>query len=297
MTDRALDDFTLSETEHALLRDVSAAFHAAGKQVVVVLNVAGVIEVASWRDLVDAVLLAWQPGQEGGHAIADVLRGAVNPSGRLPMTFPMTYADVPSADNFPGELLPGQEAPTGPTLFGVPSRVTYDEGIYVGYRYYTTFGIEPAYPFGYGLSYTAFEHGAPQLSAAEFADAITVTVAVTNGGAAPGRDVVQLYVSAPGEALDKPERELRAFAKTALLQPGQSETVTLTLTGRDLASFDTERAAWVAEAGTYAVETGTSAHDIRHRATFAVPRELVVERAHNVLTPEAPIDELTGPDR
>jgi len=297
MTDRELDDFTLSATEHALIDDVSAAFHAAGKQVVVVLNVAGVIEVASWRQQVDAILLAWQPGQEGGHAIADVLRGAVNPSGRLPMTFPLRYADVPSADNFPGEVIPGQEAPAGPSLFGVPSRVTYDEGIYVGYRYYCTFGVEPAYPFGYGLSYTRFDLGEPELSATEFADELRVTVQVSNIGPTPGRDVVQLYLSAPGIALDKPARELRAFAKTRLLRPGQSESVGLTLTARDLASFDTGRAAWVVEPGTYTVQIGASADDIRHRATFVVPQELVIERVHNVLTPEVPIDELTSPDR
>jgi beta-glucosidase len=296
MTDRELDDFTLSATEHALIADVATVYHAAGKQVIVVLNVAGVIEVASWRDQVDAILLAWQPGQEGGHAIADVLHGAVNPSGRLPMTFPMTYADVPSAGSFPGEVLPGQEAPAGPSLFGVPSRVTYHEGIYVGYRYYTTFGIEPAYPFGYGLSYTQFDLGEPELGAAEFADEMTVTVQVSNSGLTPGREVVQLYLSAPGIALDKPERELRAFAKTGLLQPGQSETVGLTLTGRDLASFDTDRAAWVVEAGTYTVQIGASADDLRRQATFVVPQELVFERMHNVLSPVAPIDELTSHD-
>jgi beta-glucosidase len=294
MTDRELDDFTLSTAEHALIDDVSAAFQVAGKKAVVVLNVAGVIEVASWRDRVDAILLAWQPGQEGGHAIADVLGGAVNPSGRLPMTFPMRYADVPSADNFPGEVLPGQDAPAGPSLFGVPSRVTYDEGIYVGYRYYGTFGIEPAYPFGFGLSYTQFDFGEPELSATEFADELTVTVQVSNSGLTPGREVVQLYLSAPGIALDKPERELRAFAKTGLLRPGRSETVSFTLTGRDLASFDTERAAWVAEAGTYTVRIGASADDIRSQAPFVVPQELVGERVHTVLVPEAPIDELTS---
>jgi len=297
MTDRDVEDFTLTDTEQALITNVSAAFHAAGKKVIVVMNVAGVIEVASWRDDADAILLAWQPGQEGGYAIADVLRGAVNPSGRLPMTFPMTYADVPSADNFPGMVLPGQEEQTGPSLFGVPSEVTYTEGIYVGYRYYNTFGVEPAYPFGYGLSYTEFTYSDLRLSAAEFGGEITVTVTVTNSGESPGREVVQLYVSAPGVALDKPERELRAFAKTGLLRPGASETVSFTLAGRDLASFHTDRAAWIAEAGTYTVKIGSSAAAIELEAPFELAEGLTVEQEHNVLVPQVSIDERTSPRR
>ncbi len=294
MTDREVDDdFTLSDTEHTLIRNVAEAFRAAGKKVIVVMNVAGVIEVASWRDYADAMLLAWQPGQEGGNAISDVLRGAVNPSGRLPMTFPMTYADVPSADNFPGEVLPGQGDPAAPSFVGVPTEVTYDEGIYVGYRYYNTFGVEPAYAFGYGLSYTEFACSDLQLSAPEFDDQITVTVVVGNTGATPGREVVQLYVSAPGDVLEKPESELRAFAKTGLLQPGQSETVTFTLAGADLASFHTDRAAWIAEAGTYTVKIGASALAIRQQAAFDLPQELIVEHTHNVLVPQVPIDERT----
>jgi beta-glucosidase len=294
-TDRQVeDDFKLSDTEHALIGEISTAFHAAGKKVIVVMNVAGVLEVASWRGHADAILVAWQPGQEGGNAIADVLSGAVNPSGRLPMTFPMAYDDVPSADNFPGEVLPGNEPEAGPSLFGVPSEVRYEEGIYVGYRYYNTFGVEPAYPFGYGLSYTKFDYRNLRLSATQFDGEITVTVTVGNTGETQGREVVQLYVRAPGETLDKPESELRAFAKTGLLDPGESETVAFTLTGRDLTSFDTDRAAWIAEAGSYTVKIGASALDIRQTATFDVPQELVVEQAHNVLVPQVPINELTG---
>ena len=291
------NDFLLSDPEHALMRNVAGAFHAEGKDVIVVMNVAGVMEVASWRDHADAILLAWQPGQEGGNAIADVLRGTVNPSGKLPMTFPMTYADVPSADNFPGKVLPGEADPAMPSLFGVPTEVTYDEGIYVGYRYYNTFDVEPVYPFGYGLSYTNFDYSDLRLSASEFDDPITVTVVVSNVGATQGREVVQLYVSAPADALDKPEIELRAFAKTGLLQPRQSETVTFTLTGSDLASFDTERAAWIAEAGTYTVKIGSSALAIRQQAAFVLPQEVIVQQVQNVLVPHVPIEERTSRGR
>jgi beta-glucosidase len=296
MVDRKEDvDFDISDTERALIRSVATAFHAQGKKVIAVMNVAGVTEVASWRDQVDAILLAWQPGQEGGNAIADVLCGAVNPSGKLPMTFPMTYADVPSAGNFPGTVLPGQTESEGSALMGVPTEVTYDEGIYVGYRYYDTFDVEPAYPFGYGLSYTDFDHHHLRLGATEFNGNMTVNVTVTNTGNDPGRDVVQLYLGAPGKSLQKPERELRAFAKTRLLQPGESETVTLTLTDRDLASFDTARAAWIAERGAYTVRIGAAAGATELEAPFHLARELVVERVHNALAPQVPIDERTRP--
>jgi beta-glucosidase len=291
--DREQEDFTLSDTEQALIKNVAAAFHAAGKKAIVVMNMAGVIEVASWRDEVDAILLAWQPGQEGGNAIADVLQGTVNPSGRLPMTFPMTYADVPSADNFPGHVLPGHEEEGGGFMRGAPSEVTYEEGIYVGYRYYNTFGVEPAYPFGYGLSYTDFTYSDLQLSENTFEGEMTVTATVTNSGDTPGREVVQLYLSAPDGALEKPERELKAFAKTALLQPGVSETVSFTIGGKDLASFDTVRAAWVAAPGTYGVKIAASATDTRLEGSFDLTQEMVVERAHNVLPPKGPIQELS----
>jgi beta-glucosidase len=285
-------DFTLNDTEHALITGVADAFHAAGKKVVVVMNVAGVTEVASWRDHADAILLAWLPGQEGGNAIADVLSGKVNPSGKLASTFPMSYGDVPSAGNFPGKELPGQGEAQGPGR-AVPSEVTYDEGIYVGYRYYQTFGVKPAYDFGYGLSYTTFDYGDLKLSSSQFDGSITATVTVKNTGKVPGREVAQVYLSAPGKTMDKPTSELKAFAKTTMLQPGQSQVLTFTLTGADLASYDTPRAAWVAEAGTYTVKVGASSLDIRQQATFDPPKELVVEQAHNVLMPQVQIHERT----
>jgi beta-glucosidase len=204
------DDFTLTALEQALLRDVAAAFHAKGKKVVVVLNVGGVIEVASWRDQVDAILLAWQPGQEGGHALSDVLRGSVSPSGRLATTFPMRYQDVPSARTFPGRELPGAKIliDSGISFAGKPAEAVYNEGLYVGYRYYETFGVAPAYEFGYGLSYTEFSYGAPRLGATSLADEVKVSATVTNVGKAPCRAVPQLYVGAPAGRLDRPFNEL-----------------------------------------------------------------------------------------
>jgi len=153
------NDFTLSSVEKDLIKTVSDAFHAAGKKVIVVLNIGGVIEVNSWRDYPDAILLAWQPGMEAGNAIADVLSGKVNPSGKLATSFAVNYDDIPSAKNFPGKDLVPDGAKKRSFFGGVPSEVTYEEGIYVGYRYFNTFKIKTAYEFGYGLSYTNFKYG------------------------------------------------------------------------------------------------------------------------------------------
>ncbi len=288
---KVADDFNLTAAEQALLEQVATAFHAQGKKVVVVLNVGGVIEIASWRNQADAIVLAWQPGQEGGHAVADVLSGRVNPSGKLATTFPVAYADVPFAGDFPGKVRPGAKAPANP-LMGQESENTYNEGIYVGYRYYNTFKKKPAYAFGYGLSYTTFAYGPLKLSAPTFTGPLTATLTVTNNGPVAGKEAVQLYLSAPAAKLDKPESELKAFAKTALLGPGQSQTLTFSLRAADLASFSTAASAWVAEAGTYTVKAGASSTDIRQRATFQLPTERVVAKSRRLLAPQAKIDEM-----
>jgi len=178
---KVADDFTLTAAEQALLKQVTTAFHAQGKKVVVVLNVGGVVEVTSWRNQADALLLAWQPGQEGGHAVADILGGKVTPSGKLATTFPVAYSDVPYSESFPGKELPGGAGTTN-SLMGKPSENTYAEGIYVGYRYCNTFKVKPAYEFGYGLSYTTFAYGKPKVSAVSAAGNLTASITVTNNG-------------------------------------------------------------------------------------------------------------------
>ena len=188
------DDFTLSDVEKALIKNISDAFHAKGKKLIVVLNIGGVIETASWRDQADAILLAWQPGLEAGNAITDVLSGKVNPSGKLASTFPVTYDDVPSAKNFPGKNLPLPEGQKPSIMGGRPSEVTYEDGIYVGYRYYNTFDVKTAYPFGYGLSYTTFKYSDLKLSSKTFNGSVTATVTVTKTGDVAGREKVELYV-------------------------------------------------------------------------------------------------------
>jgi len=269
------DDFELAVAEKAVLKDVTAAFHAHKKKVIVVLNIGGVIETASWRELPDAILLAWQPGQESGNAIADVLTGRTPPSGKLATTFPVRWEDVPSSAGFPGKVLEGPDPNAqGPTARGArAAEVAYDDDIWVGYRHYATKGVKVAYPFGYGLSYTRFRYSDLRLSSRTFAGKLTATVTVTNDGAAPGREVAQLYLSAPGKSMPKPALELRAFGKTKLLKPGESETLSFTLVPRDLASFDEATSSWLAEAGTYTVKAGASSEDLRQTATFTLARE------------------------
>lgn len=272
--DRKLSSFYLTRQEKDLIKNVSDAFHAAGKKVVVVLNIAGPIEMAGWRNEVDGILLAWMPGQEAGNAIADVLSGKVNPSGKLAQTFPIKYSDVPSAKYFPG------------TPVNDPKNVVYGEGIYVGYRYYNTFHVKAAYPFGYGLSFTHFSYSDLKLSSHHFDGKIEVTVKVTNSGDVAGKEVVELYLSAPQKELKKPDEELKAFAKTRELQPGESEYMKFILNSSSLASFDTPKEEWIAETGKYTVKIGASCEDIKQSASFDLAKDLVVEKVHAVMAPQ-----------
>ncbi|GAC1307087.1 MAG: beta-glucosidase [Mucilaginibacter sp.] len=274
------NDYYLSATEKELINNVSTAFHSKGKKVIVVLNIGGVIEVASWRDGVDGILLAWQPGLEAGNAIADILSGKVNPSGKLATTFAMDYKDEPSAKNFPG------------TPEKKPEQVVYEEGIYVGYRYFDSFKIKPAYEFGYGLSYTKFKFSDVQVSSPNFKGSISVKVTVKNTGKVAGKEVVQLYLSAPNDNIDKPESELKAFAKTGLLAPGQSQFMVFTIRAADLASFYPDKSAWVADAGEYKVKIGSSSRQIEETAKFNLAKAIVTERTHKALAPQVTINEL-----
>jgi beta-glucosidase len=278
--DRKVEDFYLSEAEKTQLKAVGDAFHARGKKLIVVLNIGGAIEMESWSKNVDAILLAWQPGLEAGNAIADVLSGGVDPSGKLATTFPVKYEDEPSAKSFPG------------TPANRPTENIYDEGIYVGYRYFNTFSVKTSYPFGYGLSYTKFTYSNLKLSAVAFSKKMTVTVTVTNTGKVAGKEVVQLYLSAPHKTLDKPSEELKGFGKTGLLQPGASQTLTFTIDPKNLASFNTEKSSWIADAGKYIVKIGASSADIRMTKPFALAKTLIVEKDHKAIVPQVTIDEI-----
>ncbi|MFB9079355.1 beta-glucosidase [Flavobacterium procerum] len=279
--DRVVDnDFNMADEEILMLDKISKAFHAQGKKVVVILNIGGVIETASWKDKVDAILLAWQPGQEGGHSVADVVSGKINPSGKLTMTFPTKYSDTPSAKNFPG--IPADN----------PQEVTYEEGVYVGYRYFNTFNIKPSYEFGFGKSYTSFEYTDVKLSSSSFKDKLTVSVTVKNTGKVSGKEVVQVYLAAPSKSIDKPKEELKAFAKTKELKAGESQTLTLTLSPKDLASFLENKSAWIAEAGEYNVLVGASSSDIKKTAKFSVAKEITVEKVKKAFELDSKFTEL-----
>ena len=269
------------QIELDLIRDVSEVFHAAGKKVIVILNVGGVWETASWRDSPDAILMAWMPGQEGGHAIADILTGAVNPSGKLPDSFPLKYEDIPSADAFPG--IPADD----------PINSFYNDGIYVGYRYYDSFNVPTAYEFGYGMSYTTFEYTGLTLSSNTFSSEIEVSVTVKNTGDVAGKEIAQLYLAAPTAELEKPAHELKGFAKTKLLQPGESQRLSFQLNQRSLASFWSGLSAWVADRGEYEVRIGSSSRDIRLTATFNLPDDILVEKVLDVLYPNFAMQEIT----
>ena len=266
---RQIDDFELTDVERELLRDVSTAFHARGKKVVVVLNIGGVIETNSWKNLVDAILLPWSPGQEGANAVADVLTGKVNPSGKLPMTFPVNFMDHPSSANFPYNYTRPQNTGWGwgPQMPVKDVDYTeYKEGIYVGYRYFSTAGVEVSYPFGFGLSYTSFAYGKPAVKAT--ANGFEASITVTNTGKVAGKEVVELYVTAPEAGLAKPACELKAFAKTRELKPGESQTLTLKVDNYGIASFNDAASAWEAPAGTYKLHFGASVADIRATADY-----------------------------
>lgn len=257
-------DYLLSDLELSLLRRTSQAFHALGKKVVVVLNIGGVIDMLSWQHEADAILLAWQPGQEGGLSIADVLTGRVNPSGRLPMTFPLHYADVPSADNFPVTAAGAHSY--------APASVVYAEDLFVGYCHYTSHQVPVAYPFGFGLSYTSFQYGSFTASVDTVRQRVCIEGTVANMGKVAGCEVVQVYVGSPQTVLYKPERELRGFAKTGAISPGAEQRVSFDIPLSDMASYDADAHRWICEAGTYKVMVGASCTDIRQTLAFALDK-------------------------
>jgi len=270
------DDFLLSEVERKMIENTAAAYHAAGKPVLVVMNIGGAIETASWKALPDAILLAWQGGQENGNSIADIIIGSVNPGAKLPMTFPVNLDDHASNANFPlqggtmnfMDFLTGGEEKADAEKVANEDYTNYEEGIYVGYRHFDKAGMEVSYPFGYGLSYTTFELDSLVLEQAN--DTITVKVSVTNTGNSPGSEVIQIYTSKVDPVVDRPMQELKGFAKTTVLQPGVSMEVWIEIPVADLSYWDEDRDTWVVESGEYEVRTGVSSRDIRLRGLISL---------------------------
>ncbi len=241
--------------------DLLRAIGTVNDRVVVVLSNGSVVSMATWADQAAAILEGWLLGQAGGGAIADLLAGRVNPSGKLAETIPLRLQDTPSYVSFPGE----------------GSRVRYGEGIFVGYRYYDTVDRQVGFPFGHGLSYTTFEHRDLDVTVLEGDPAVDplsrerleVTLQVTNTGAVAGKEVVQVYVGDPEARVVRPLRELKAFAKVDL-EPGARTSVTFRLTGRDLAYWSTRTGGWELEGGTFTIAVGASSRDIRLTATVEV---------------------------
>ena len=271
--DRTTDDFVLSQANKRLVSDVARAFHAKGKKVIVIMNVGGVLQTSSWKDEPDAILCAWQGGQEGGNSVADVLCGKAYPSGKLSMTFPVAFADHASSANFPLDIK--EEIKLGGSNDNIADPVRtyhytpYEEDVFVGYRYFDSFDKPVSYPFGYGLSYTTFEYSNPVV---RFDNGVySVSVDVRNTGKRDGKEVVQLYVAAPdNKGANKPVKELKAFAKTSELKPGESEMVNMTFSPAELASFNGDTNEWVVDEGTYNLLIGASSRDIRHKLDIDV---------------------------
>ena len=283
--DRKAADFNLNDSEMKLIQQVCDVYHKAGKQVVVLLNIGGVIETASWKDLPDAILCAWQAGQEGGNSVVDVLSGKQSPSGKFTMTWPVKFTDAYSSKNFPIDEDPRIDMLNQCKKGNVKNvdYTDYEEDIYVGYRYFDSFEVPVSYPFGYGLSYTTFEYSDAKCSVD--GDIFTVNVTIKNTGNHEGKEVVELYISAPdNKAANKPVKELKAYAKTKQLKPGESETLKLTVKAADLASFDETSSAWVVAEGEYQFLVAASAQDIK--ATLTAKAKAQQIKANNVMKPE-----------
>ena len=284
--DRKVADFNLNDSEMKLIQQVCDVYHKAGKQVVVLLNIGGVIETASWKELPDAILCAWQAGQEGGNSVVDVLSGKQSPSGKFTMTWPVKFNDAYSSKNFPIDEDPRIDMLNQGKKGNVKNvdYTDYEEDIYVGYRYFDSFEVPVSYPFGYGLSYTTFEYSDAKITQKN--DIYDISVAVKNTGKFEGKEVVEVYISAPNnKAANKPAKELKAFAKTKLLKPGESQTLTLSITAPELASFDETTSAWVVAEGEYKFLIGASSQDIK--ATLTAPVKSFQTKANDVMKPQA----------
>ena len=283
--DRQIDgEFNLTNQEKDMIFRVSDQFHAQGKPVIVIINSGSVMETASWRDRADAILVAWQPGMEGGNSVADVLTGKANPSGHLTMTWPIAAADHPSTKNFPQEydMYTYKSMQDWGSSVPLVDYVNHEEDIYVGYRYFDTFERTVAYPFGFGLSYTTFKFGQPKVKLQN--NVVSIEVTVTNTGSVSGKEVTQVYVQAPKGNIEKPTKELKAFAKTRELQPGESQTLKMQVSVRDLASFDEAHSQWIAEAGKYVFHIGNNVSNTDCAADIVLKE--YTEQVNNVMAPQ-----------
>ena len=281
------NSYYLTDEERELLRTVSEAF----EKTVVIINSGYPIEMKWAKDIsVDAILYTGFAGMGASYALMEILDGRCSPSAKLPDTYPWDYYDCPSAYNFPN--LKASDKQPGEKQFGV--RIFYEEDIYVGYRYFDTFGKDAAFSFGHGLSYTDFDiaYSAPVWNG----ETVSVDAEVRNIGTVPGKEVVQLYIAAPDGKLEKPSRVLAAFEKTKELAPGESETLHLIAEKKTFASFDEEACAFVLEKGEYAVHCGSSLAAARAIGTFTLTGDETVETVHRIGAPVESFKRLTKSD-
>ena len=268
-----IGDYRLAETEKENLKLLRKVFD----RLVLILNVAGPVSVEDLdQSGADAILLMGQAGQEGGRAVVDILTGKVTPSGKLAATWAEKYEDYPTSDVFLKD----------------PIQAPYPEGIYVGYRYFDTFDKHPGYPFGYGLSYTTFSLDGYHASLD--GDVLTLSVDVTNTGNLPGKEVIQLYVSAPVTELDMPAHELKGFQKTDSLLPGAKQTVTIHVPVESLASYSTAHGGYILSKGLYHVSLGTSSRNTTPVCSLSVPETGCIRRVDVALPLKQPLEELKG---
>ncbi len=265
-------DFLLNDTEREMIERVSAAFRAKGKHVVVLLNTGSPIEMLSWQDMADAVLWTGYAGERIGTAVAEVLCGNVNPCAKTTISWPMDCFSTPAGKYYPG----------------TSSNTVYYEDIYVGYRYYSTFGVDVAYPFGHGLSYTSFTYSDFNVQKQEDGTWLA-TCRITNDGSVSGREIVQVYVTKPDSLMEHATLELAGFAKTTLLEPGKSETVNIVITTDALESYDAAGSRYIIDGGNYTFSLGASAADIKATQTMTLD-PTVLRKATKIALPDVEFD-------
>jgi len=262
----SIDDFELKTIERETIKNVSSAYHSQNKKVIVVLNIGGVIETASWKNEVDGIILAWQGGQEGGNSLADIISGKINPSGKLPMTFPIKVSDHASHKNFPLQGSPMNMLNFFKSKGEFKSEIKnadytiYEEDIYVGYRHFDKAKMDVSFPFGYGLSYTNFEFS--NIKIINNGNSIDINLDVQNIGQTDGKEVVQVYISKIASNIDRPINELKTFKKTSLLTSNAIENIALNINNDDLRYWDEDLNGWKLEKGEYLINIGNSSRNI-----------------------------------
>lgn len=277
---REKDDFLLTKTEKEMIVKFTDAFHKKNKKIVVVLNIGGVIETESWKHLPDAMLLAWQGGQEGGNSVVDILSGKITPSGKLSVTFPKSLSDHSSHSNFPKNpkmttinglvkdlIFPPSEAPEKLKVKDEDYTI-YEEGIFVGYRHFDTKDLAVSFPFGFGLSYTDFEYGPMETKIDN--DTIHISLNIKNVGQFPGKEVVQFYSEKINSTIERPLQELKAFAKTKLLKSDEITRISVKIAIKELGYWDEKVNNWSIENGIYHIKVGGSSRNIKQTSKISL---------------------------